>query len=68
MLHMVPKKIIKQYIFNTAYRNEALKLWRAHRHVDPLKFRQDKSLKHKCYLKLRAINYSKKYAENKNTI
>lgn len=68
LLTMVPKKIIKNYVVNEAYRLEALKLWRKHKKADPLKFKGEKSLKHKMYLILRAINYSKKYAANKNTI
>lgn len=68
LLTMVPKKIIKKYIANEEYRAEALRLWRKRRKADPLKFRGEKSIKHKMYLILRAVNYSKKYAANKNTI
>lgn len=68
LLTMVPKKIIKNYVKNEEYRNEALKLWRKNKKADPLKFKGEKSIKHKMYLVLRAMNYTKKYAENKNTI
>ena len=68
LLTMVPKKIIKEYIANEEYRNEALRLWKKHKKADPLRFSKEKSFKHKFYLILRAINYSKKYAQNKNTI
>lgn len=68
LLSMVPKSVIKNYIFNEAYREEALKLWNRHKKTDPLNFKRDKSFKHKIYLMLRAINYKKKYKENKNTI
>lgn len=68
LLSMVPKSVIKEHIVNEAYKEEALKLWRKHKRVDPLKFKRDYSIKHKIYLLLRAINYKKKYRENKNTI
>ena len=68
MLHMVPKNIIKKYIANDEYREEALKLWKAHKHVDPMHFKKDKSFKQRLYLKLRAFNYKKKYRTNTHTI
>lgn len=68
LLSMVPKKIIKEYIFDEDYKAEALKLWRKRKKVDPLKYRGEKSFKHRFYLRLRAINYKKKYKLNKNTI
>ncbi len=68
LLSMVPKRIIKKYIFNEDYKKEALKLWRKRHKVDPLRYRKEKSIKHRVYLMLRAINYSKKYKNNKNTI
>ena len=68
LLSMVPKAVIKKYILNEAYKKEALKLWRERKKVDPLRYRGDKSLKHRFYLVLRAWNYRKKYKINKNTI
>lgn len=67
LLSMVPKSVVKKYIKNTEYRAKALSLWRKHR-VDPLNFKGDKSIKHHMYLKLRAINYKKKYRQNQHTI
>lgn len=68
LLSMVPKNVIKNYIFNEEYKKEALKLWRKPGRVDPLNFKKDKSFKHHAYLKLRAMNYKKKYKINRFTI
>jgi len=68
LLSMVPKSVIRKYIFNTEYRKEALKLWRKKGRIDPLKFKGEKGFKHKVYLRLRALNYRKKYKKNKHTI
>ncbi len=68
LLSMVPKSVLKKYVKNDDYRAEALRLWKQHKKVDPLKYKGEKSIKHKFYLILRAINYSKKYKVNKNTI
>ena len=68
LLSMVPKSVIKKYIFNEDYKKEALRLWRIHRKTDPLSYKKDKSIKHRFYLILRAINYKKKYKLYKNTI
>ena len=68
LLSMVPKSVIKKYIANDDYRAEALKLWRKGRKCDPLKYSDERSLKHKFYLILRAINYKKKYKIYTNTI
>lgn len=68
LLSMVPKSVIKKYIVNDTYREEALKLWKAKKKVDPLKYSKDKAFKHRFYLRLRAANYKKKYKKYKNTI
>lgn len=68
LLAMVPKSIIKKYIINAEYRKEALLLWKKHKKADPLRFKKEKSFKHKAYLALRAMNYRKKYRIYKNTI
>ena len=68
LLSMVPKNIIRDYVKNEEYKEKALELWRKHKKVDPLNFKQDRAFKHRVYLKLRAINYKKKYKNNKNTI
>ena len=68
LLSMVPRSVLKKYVKNDDYRAEALRLWKQHKKVDPLKYKGEKSIKHKFYLILRAINYSKKYKVNKNTI
>ncbi len=68
LLSMVPKRVIRKYIFNEDYKKEALSLWRHRQKVDPLRYGKEKSLKHRIYLILRAFNYSKKYRMNKNTI
>ncbi|MCQ2519295.1 MAG: hypothetical protein MJ107_02065 [Lachnospiraceae bacterium] len=68
LLSMVPKSVLKKYVLNDDYKAEALKLWKEHKKVDPLKYKGEKSFKHKLYLILRATNYKKKYKKNKNTI
>lgn len=68
LLSMVPKSVIKEHIYNEPYKDEALKLWRRGKKVDPLKYRGEHSFKHKFYLILRAINYKKKYRQYTNTI
>lgn len=68
LLSMVPKSVIKNYIFNEAYREKALKLWRKHKKTDPLFYREDRAIKHRIYLILRAFNYKKKYKLFTNTI
>ena len=68
LLSMVPKSVIRKYIFNEEFKKEALTLWRSRKKVDPLAYKKDKSFKHRFYLILRAINYKKKYKLYKNTI
>lgn len=68
LLSMVPKAVIRKYIFNQEYRKKALTLWRKKGRIDPLSFKKDKAFKHKMYLVLRAMNYRKKYKQNKHTI
>lgn len=68
LLTMVPKYIVKKYIYNEEYKAKALKLWRRHKKCDPLRFSGEKSIKHRAYLFLRAINYRSKYRKYKNTI
>lgn len=68
LLSMVPKSVIRKYIYNVEYRKKALKLWRKKGRIDPLTFKKEKAFKHKAYLVLRALNYRKKYKRNKHTI
>ena len=65
---MVPFSVLKKYVRDDEYVREAIKLKKAHKMVDPLKYKGEKSFKHKFYLVLRAMNYKKKYRINKNTI
>lgn len=68
LLTMVPKFIIRKYIFNEEYKKKALKLWRKRKMADPLRYSKEKSLKHKAYLMLRAVKYRKKYKKFTTTI
>jgi len=68
LLSMVPKSVIKKHIANAEYKKEALKLWRKPGRIDRLNFKKDKAFKHRMYLKLRAMNYKKKYKQFQNTI
>lgn len=68
MLSMVPKSVIRDFIANDAYKAKAFELMKANKCADPLKFKGEKSFKHKLYLVLRARNYKKKYRANTHTI
>lgn len=68
LLSMVPKRVLRKYVLNEDYKNEALALWKEKKKIDPLKYKGDKSFKHKLYLMLRAMNYRKKYKKNVNVI
>lgn len=68
LLSMVPKSVIKKYIFNEDYQRKALSLIKAGKVCDPLNYRADHALKHRIYLVLRAMNYKKKYKIFTDTI
>lgn len=68
LLSMVPKKVIKNYIADDEYKAKALSLWKAGKKVNPLSYKGDRSFKHHVYLAIRAVNYNRKYKNNKNTI
>ena len=60
-LSFVPKKVIKEFVSNQELKEEILKLIKLKKICDPLDYKKDKSLKRKMWLKLRKINYVKKY-------
>ena len=64
-LSFVPKAVIKKYVENPKLKAEVLSLIKQGKIVDPLDYKKDRSWKRKLWLKLRKINYSKKYRESK---
>lgn len=64
-LSFVPKKVIKENVNNIKLRKEILKLIKEKKICDPLDYKRDKSLKRKIWLKLRKVNYVKKYRKCK---
>ena len=65
VLSFVPFKIIKKYIFNEKLKKEIIKLKRNNKIVNPLKYKEDMSLKRIKYMFLRDRNYFKKYKKYK---
>lgn len=60
-LSFVPKSVIKKYVTSEPLRNEALKLEKEGKLVNPLKYKKDGSFKRKLYLIMKDINYKRKY-------
>lgn len=67
MLSFVPKKIIEKYVVNPKYREKALSLYK--KHINPIKYNKDKSLKRLMLLykkdKRYFDDYKDAYWENK---
>lgn len=67
MLSFVPKRIIKKYVVNEEYRKKALKLYS--KHINPIKYKKDLSLKRLMLLykkdKRYFNDYKDAYWENK---
>lgn len=61
LLSFVPRGIIKRYINNDLYLDEAFRLYNNKESVNPLIFKEDKSLKRFIMIKRRLINYYKEY-------
>ena len=60
-LSFVPKSVVKKYVTSEPLRNEALKLAKEGKMVNPLKYKADRSIKRKLYLVMKDINYKRKY-------
>lgn len=63
MLTFVNKKIIRQYISNSEFRKEALRLYK--QSVNPLKYNKDFSIYRSLLYIKRDLNYKKSYADYK---
>ena len=61
MLSFVPKGIIKKYITNTKYRKKALSLYK--KHINPIKYNKDKSIKRTYLLFKKDLRYFKDYKD-----
>ena len=61
LLSFVPKKIIKKYVVNETYKNKALSLYK--KHINPIKYNKDSSLKRKYLLFKKDLRYFKDYKE-----
>ena len=64
-LSFVPKKVIKEFVENQELKEKVLQLIKKNKICDPLDCKLDKSLKRKMWLKVRKINYVKKYRKCK---
>lgn len=64
-LSFVPKSVVKKYVTSEPLRNEALKLAKEGKMVNPLKYKADRSIKRKLYLVMKDINYKRKYKKLK---
>lgn len=61
LLSFVPKAVIKKHIESKPLIDEALKLIKEKKMVNPLKYKKDKSLKRNLYLIAKDFNYIRKY-------
>ncbi len=61
LLSFVPKAVVKKHVSSTMLRDEALKLIKEKKMVNPLKYKKDKSLKRNLYLIAKDFNYIRKY-------
>ena len=61
LLSFVPKAVIKKHITSKPLKDEALKLIKQKKMVNPLKYKKDKSIKRNLYLIAKDFNYVKKY-------
>lgn len=63
-LSFVPKTVIKKNVENEELKKEILRLYKEKKIVNPLKYPKDNLLKRRLWLKVRDINYIKKYKQN----
>lgn len=61
VLSFVPKQVIKKHIASEPLKNEALKLIKEKKIVNPLKYKKDKSIRRRLYLIAKDYNYIKNY-------
>lgn len=59
LLSFVPKNIIKKYVTNSKFKEEALKIWK--KRVSPMECKLDKNLKRFLMMKKRLWHYQKEY-------
>ena len=59
LLSFVPKKIIKKYVINDNYKKKALSLYS--KHINPIKYNKDSSLKRKYLLFKKDLRYYEDY-------
>lgn len=59
LLSFVPKKVVKNYILNSNFKDKALSLWQ--KRINPLKYNKDHNLKRKLLLIKRKYDYLKEY-------
>ena len=64
-LSFVPMSVINTYIDNKEYVKKFKKLKREKCLIDPLKYSKDMSFKRCIWLFKRALNYNRKYKNNK---
>ena len=59
LLSFVPKSIVKRYIQNEAFKQEALSLWKGR--ISPVVYEKDRNFKRKLYLIKKHFRYLKEY-------
>ena len=65
LLSFVPKKIIKKYVKNKNLIKEINNLIKNKKIINPMKYKEDKTIKRRLYLFYRDLNYFKKYKKYK---
>ena len=59
LLSFVPKNIIRNYVSNFKFKEEALKLWK--KRISPMECKFDKNIKRFLMIKKRLWHYKKEY-------
>ena len=61
LLSFVPKRIVKKYIQNKAFKKEALRLWHKTKNKNPLIYKKDNNFKRKLVILKKHLKYDQDY-------
>ena len=61
---VVPKGILKRFVKNPKIATEVKELIKAGKYKNPIYYKQDKGIKRRIFMRLRDINYYRKYKNN----
>ena len=61
VLSFVPKSVIKKYVTSKPLKEEIARLMKQGKIVNPLKYKNDTSMKRRLYLVAKDFNYRRKY-------